>query len=194
MPAPSLSRPALALGPGYLYLAALASTEPTPAVTGGVFSDSWPGAWRFLGATEEGHAFNVQTNVEPVEAAEFFFPLQYEPESWEGTVEFSLLSLTATNLKAALNGGTINTTGTGATTLSTYEPPDPGSEIRQMLGWESKDLTEKVIWRQVFQTGQVQLQRRRGGGNKAMLPFSFQVEQPTTGKPFTHWFAGTGRA
>lgn len=195
MPAPALVAPPTSLGPGYLYLAALGTTEPTSTVAGGVFTDSWPAGWRWLGGTEEGHTFNYETKVDPVMAAEYFDPLSYETDSRAGTVEFALVSITQTNLKAALNGGTSTVTGTGATTKTVYNPPAGGSEIRQMLGWESRDLTERYVFRQVFQGGKLAIKRGRGAAGKATIPVVFNLEVPTTGlQLFDYITAGTARA
>ncbi len=192
--APTLTRPTLALGPGYLLEAAIGSTEPVNTVGGGVFTDAWDSAWRVLGATEEGHVFNAQIRAAAVEAAEYFYPLQYETEAHEASIEFMLLHISATNMKLAMNGGAITTSGTGATTKSSYEPPAPGTEIRKMIGWESRDSTERLVLRQCFQSGQVQVRRRKGAANKAAIPLTFSLEEPTTGsKPWLYVTAGTAR-
>lgn len=197
MPTPTLPAPALALGAGYLFGAALGSSLPANTVAGGIFTDAWPGAWRVFGATKAGHAFQYAIKTSPVEAAEYYDPLQYETEGREGQVTLELLSLSVTNLKLAFNGGTVVTTGSGATLLTTYTPPDPGNEVRVMLGWESRDGTERCVWPQSFQTGQVQIKRNKGGANNATLPLQFQLELPTTGtltKLWAEYGAGPGRA
>src|SRR5574343_152634 len=195
MPAPTLTTPVTALGPGYLYIAALGTTEPSSTVGGSIFTDSWPAGWTWLGATDEGSTFNYELKADPVMAAEYFDPLSYETDSRTASVEFTLLSITATNATRSLNVGTITVTGTGATTKSVYVPPDGGSEVRQMLGWESRDLTERYVWRQCFQTGKLAIKRGRGAGGKATIPLSFNVEVPTTGlKIFDYITAGTSRA
>ncbi len=195
MPAPALVAPPTALGPGYLYIAALGTSEPSSTVAGGVFTDAWPGGWNFLGGTEEGHTFKSETKADPVMAAEFFDPLSYETDSRASSVEFALVSITATNFKRALNGGTITVTGSSGTTKSVYNPPAGGSEIRQMLGWESRDLTERFVWRQVFQSGQIAVKRGRGAAGKAIIPVTFNIEVPTTGAQIYDYItAGTARA
>jgi hypothetical protein len=89
-----------------------------------------------------------------------------------------------------MNGGTVTTvSGTGATMLSSYTPPVVGQEARIMLGWESEDATERWVWYQSFQTGEVRIGRRKGAAN-AGIPVEFGVEQPSSGAPFISWVAG----
>lgn len=191
---PTLTKPATAIGPGFILRAALGSTEPANTVSGGVFTDSWDPAWVVVGATDKGSVFQYQTNVAAVEAAEYFDPLSYETDSREGTFEFSMLHIAARSFMTAFNGGNTSTSGSGATLLTTYEPPDPGSEVRCMLGWESRDSTERLILRQCFQGGQVQIERDKGAQKRAMIPLSFKLELPNTGlRLWKHSFAGSSR-
>lgn len=192
MPAPTLPVPAIATDPGYLWWAPAATAEPTHAVTASVFSDAWPGAWLLLGATEEGHNFNWQTTTEQITVAEFLDPIKYVSTGRTGSLAFALASITATNLKRALNGGTITTTGTGATTMNVYTPPLLGAEVRAMIGWESQDGTERLIAYQTFNTGQVSVNRRKGAA-KATFPVEFSLEVPASGLPFKYLTAGTIR-
>lgn len=195
MPAPTLVRPSLSLGPGYLFAADIGSTEPAYTVAGSVFTDAWPGAWSVLGATSEGHVFNFQISTEPVDAAEYFYPLQHETSGHDASIEFALLDIRGVNMKLASNGGTITSSGTGATLLTRVKPPVPGSETNKMIGWESRDSTERLIIRSAFQTGQVGINRRKGGANKGMIPVVFTAQEPSTGLVAWEWFgAGTARA
>jgi hypothetical protein len=191
---PTLTKPTVAVGPGYILRAPLGSTEPSNTVSGSVFTDSWDVAWVVVGATDKGSVFGYQTNVEPVMAAEYFDALSYETESREGSFEFAMLHIAARSFVTAFNGGNTATSGSGATLLTTYEPPDPGSEVRCMLGWESRDSTERLILRQCFQGGQVQITRDKGGQNRAAIPLSFKLELPNTGQRlWKQSFAGTAR-
>lgn len=192
----TLERPQLALGAGYFFLAPLGSTLPAMTVAGSIFTDAWPAAWVLKGGTDKGTVLNHEVKATPIEAAEWYNPLQYETDGTETSLEGALLSITATNLKALANGGSIAVTGTGATTLNAFTPADPGSEIRQMLGWESRDYTERVIMEQVFQVGRISISRNKGGGNRATMPFKFMAEIPSGAgaKPFRYWSAGVARA
>lgn len=190
---PALTVPKAATDPGVLFWAPIGTAEPTHTVTGSVFSDTWPAAWLTLGMTEEGHNFNFQTSTETIEFAELLDPAKYVETGRSGSIAFALGLLSATNMKRALNGGTLTTTGTGATTMSTYTPPKLGESIRAMVGWESQDSTERLICYQVFNTGQVSIARRKGAA-KATLPIEFGLEVPSTGIPFKYVTAGADRA
>ena len=192
MPAVTVPVPAYATQPGFLFYAALGTAEPTHTVAGSVFTDAWPTDWKILGATEEGHNFSWQTNTETIEFAEFLDPVAYVETGRTGSLSFALGSITATNLRRALNGGTLTTTGTTATTMTTYTPPPLGQMVRCMIGWEAQDSTERLIGYQCLNTGQVQIQRRKGA-NKAVLPVEFSFEVPASGIPFKYLAAGVAR-
>jgi len=177
MPDPTKIR----VGPGLLKIGAVGATEPTDLTT------AWPVAWVDLGYTEEGHSFTASRSFEPVEVAEEIDPVRYEATGREMRVEFAAAEMTATNLSRALNGGTV-TTGTG---LVTFEPPDPGAEVRLALGWEAKDKSERWVWRKCLSTGDIEIARRKAP-DKATIPMSFMCEIVAGGgKPFKAIFAGT---
>jgi hypothetical protein len=167
----------LALGPGYLYIAPIGTTEPTDLATAWA---SVSAAWAALGYTEDGSQFNYQLNTDQVTVAETLDPIQNTPTGRTMSVEFILAEITATNLKRAFNGGTI-TSGTGCVY---FEPPDLGTEVRAMIGFESEDHTERWLYRQCFNNGQIQMPRRKGNAN-ATIPVTFLLEAPATGlRPF----------
>lgn len=193
MPAPTLTNPLLSLGPGYLFYAPLGSTLPTNTVTASVFSDAWASPWVPWGKTEEGHVFSFQTTREPIEVAEDLDPIAHTSTSRQGRVTFSVANITAANIKRALNGGTLTTTGSTTTTKTEFTPPTLGQEVGCMLGWESQDSTERFICEQVFNVGNVELGRRKGAA-KTLIPIEFALELPSSGFPFRHYTAGVARA
>lgn len=166
------------LGPGWLKVAALGSTEPVDLVA------AWDAAWTDIGYTEEGHAFTVTPNFEAVEVAEELYPISYEQTGVEGQVEFAMAEMTARNLQLALNGGTITSSGAGATAITVFEPPAVGVVTRIMLGWESFAADERWIYRKCLQTGASELARRKAP-DKTTIPATFQLELPSAGvKPW----------
>lgn len=185
--------PTVAVQPGYLFWAPLGTAVPTNTVAGGVFTDVWPVAWLMLGATDTGSTFSYQINTDPVEVAEFLDPIKYVTTGRTGGISFALASISATNLKYALNGGNVTTTGAAATTMTTLTPPAAGSEVRAMIGWEAQDNTERLFCYQCLSSGQIQVQRQKGAA-KATIACDFQFEIPTTGIPFTYATAGMARA
>lgn len=193
MPAITVPINALALGPGYLYWAPLLSTLPSNTVVGSVFTDVWPGAWLPFGATDSGSDFSYKPAVANVDVAEYYDPPAVVSTGREISILFALAQVHATNLKRALNGGTISVTGATTTTLSAYTPPTVGAEVRAMIGWESNDSTERLVLYQAFQVGDMKWSRNKGAA-KATIPVEYRCEIPSGGVPFTYWTAGTVRA
>lgn len=190
---PTTATPNVLTDPGYLFWAPLLTAVPTMTVAGSVFTDAWPGAWLSLGATEDGSQFNYESTVEAVRAAEFFDPIRYVTTDRSGNFAFTLVDYTLANFKRVLNGGTLAVvSGTGATTLSKYDPPAPGAEVRSMIGWESLDATVRVVAYQCLNGGNVQSSFRRGPA-KAGLACTFNFEKPTSTQPFSIWTAGVAR-
>lgn len=165
----------LALGPGYLYLGDLGTTEPTDLVTAWTTVDA---GWEALGYTNEGSEFKYNLSTDPVEVAEELDPISIQTTGRTSSVSFALAQLTATHLSYAMNAPSSSiTAGSG---IVTFEPPDLGSEVRRMLGWESEDHTERWIFRRCFQTGDATITRAKGAA-KASISFEFTLEKPTDG-------------
>ena len=120
-------------------------------------------------------------------------PVKYVEKSREGSIAFALASINASNLKRSLNGGTLTTTGTAGTTMTSYTPPAAGASTRCMIGWESLDSTERLVCYQTINTGEVSIQRRKGKDH-AVIPVEFSLEIPSTAIPFKYITAGTARA
>lgn len=176
---------AISLGPGYLYIAPLGTTEPTDLTT--PWSTVAP-AWSALGYTSDGSEFTYKLDTDKVEVAEELDPIKNTPTGRESHVTFSLAEVTATNLKRAMNGGTI-TSGTG---IVTFEPPDLGTEVRTMLGFESEDHTERWIFRQCFSNGEVKITRKKGA-DKAAIDVDFMLEKPPSARIFATIMSSPGR-
>jgi len=164
---------AIALGPGYLYAAPLGTTEVSDLITAW---EAVSAAWIALGYTETGSEFDYALTTGQVMVAEELDPLSIATTGRTSTLVFNLSQLTSTNLKLAMNGGVI-TTGTG---LVAIEPPDLGTEVRTMLGFESEDHTERWIYRQCFQSGTMKISRAKGAAN-ATISTTFTLEKPATG-------------
>jgi hypothetical protein len=160
-------------------------------VAGGVFTDAWPAAWIPVGVTKSGHEFSYSLKTGNIEAAEFLLPLKIVSTSAESKISFECMEFTARNFASALNGGTVTTvSGTGATLLTEVTPPDVGAEVRQMFGWEAEDSTERLFALQCLQTGDVKTKAAKGTDN-ATITFDMGLEQPSIGKPFRRFYAGS---
>lgn len=190
---PTVAVPNLLTDPGYLFAAPLATAVPTNTVAASKFTDAWAAAWVPLGATEDGNTFGYETNVEPIEVAEFFDPIRYSTTARSGSFAFALADFTLDRVKFAFNGGTKTiVSGTGATQLTKYTPPAPGAEVRTMLGWESLDGTVRLVCYQTIQGGSVELANKKAPA-KALLACTFNFEVPASGTPWDMWTAGAAR-
>jgi hypothetical protein len=174
----------LALGPGQLLIGPLGSLEPVDLVT------PWDAAWTRLGYTKEGSQITYELSTAAVEVAEEIDPIHIAINGRTIKVAFAVVEHTATNLRRALNGGTI-TAGSG---IVTFEPHDPGEELRVMLGYESEDGTERWVFRECLQGGNVQMDRKKGAEH-VQLPHEFTLAKPAWNvKPFKAILAAPARA
>lgn len=188
-----ITTPNLLVDPGFLFWAPLGTSEPTHTVAGSKFTDAWPVGWLQLGATAEGSTFSYESTVEAVTVAELFDPVKYSTTGRSGNMTFALAEWSLSNLKKALNGGTITVTGSTTTTLSTYALPTPGQEVRSMIGWESNDATVRVILLQVLVSGTIESAFQKAP-EFARLPFTCNMEVPSgSSAPFKVATAGVAR-
>lgn len=193
MPPAAVATPNLLVDPGWLFHAPIGTALPTNTVTASKFSDAWT-TWLPLGATTEGSTFSYETSVEPMSVAELFDPVKYSTVSRSGTIAFSLADYTLTNLRRALNGGTITPTGSGATLMNSYTLPTPGAEVRSMLGWESADSTVRIIVLQALCSGTIEMAFQKAPDFTA-IPMEWSMELPSGGsQPFNIYTAGATRA
>jgi hypothetical protein len=192
MPAVTVPKGALSFGAGYLYSSALGVAAPTNTVAGSVFTDTLPVGFNLLGVTREGHTLNLDIDTDTVEAAEYLDPLLTVTTGRTITAEFELMQIHLTNFKRAFNGGTLATSGAGATLLTTLTLPAIGAEVRCQLAWESVDNTERWWGMQCFQTGSIAIQRQKGADN-ASLPLTYTFEPDASSQPIYFASAGTTR-
>lgn len=195
MPAPTVTSPNTLVDPGYIWWAPLGSTVPTPTVAGSKFTDAIAAPWVWLGTTTDGSEFTNTIGVEYVRAAEIFDPVGSSITERSGAVTFSLLDVTLTKLKYVMNGGTVSiVSGTGATQLNKFTPPQVSGIARSMLIWESTDSTLRIAFYQALNTGDVTMPFRRAP-DAAVLPATFSLEVPAgSSAPWEAWSAGTTRA
>jgi len=171
----------LATGPGTLWQAPLATVEPVDNIV------VWPTGWTKIGYTAEGHQQSIAVTIANVDVAELLDPVKRVTTGRDIRVAFAMAEITLSKLKLALNGGT--TTAFAGATGSWFEPPAVGAEVRTMLGWDSEDGQERIIWRRCIQAGTVTTPRRKGA-DFARFPVEFALEVPGGGlAPFRHGFA-----
>jgi hypothetical protein len=153
--------------PGWLYVAPLASLEPTS------FEGDWDEAWTQIGYTDQGPEFVMEQTFERLRVAEEIDPISTFQTERNTMVNFAMAEVTATNLQRALNGGTI-TTPAG---IVQFEPPPAGDVTYLMLGWDSTDGLERWVFRKAVSTGNITIPRRRSP-DKAVIPVSFEIVKP----------------
>jgi hypothetical protein len=191
---PTITTPTLLTDPGYLFRAPIGTALPTNTVVGSVFTDAWAAAWVPIGATNEGSTFSYEMTSEKVMVAELFDPVKYAVTEASGSIAFAMADWTLQKLKMAMNGGTMTlVSGTGATALTSLEPPDPADVLRCMIGWESLDATTRIIGRQCLNATAVEAAFQRAP-EKALIPVQFSFERPPAAKAFIVYSAGTGRS
>lgn len=173
----------ISTGPGVLWSAPLGTTEPADVVA------AWGAGWTRLGYTAEGHQQSVALTIANVDVAELAEPVKRVTTGRDIRVAFALAEITLSKLKIALNGG-VETAMAGSPSPGTWlEPPAVGAEVRVMLGWDSEDAQERIIWRKCIQAGTLTTPRRKGA-DFARFPVEFALETPAGGlKPFRHGFA-----
>lgn len=191
----SQATPLIIKEPGFLFLAPLASTEPTHAVLASTYdADPWPAAWIPTGPTQEGSVFSSTQNVEAIRMAELFDAVAYSVTEMNTSLAFVMGNYTLHNLRRAMNAPTsaVSTVSGATITLSSkLEPPEPEAIIRCMVGWESLDHTLRMVGRQCINGGE--LQSTFGKGTAAGIATVWNFERPSGAKAFTFYGAGVAR-
>jgi hypothetical protein len=166
-------------GPGKIYYAPLGTAIPTFAAAANKITAAWT-SWVSPGSTDAGITYTESVETADIKVAESLYPVRTVTTGKSSRVAFVMNEISDLNWKLACNGGTITTSGTGATKLNTYVPPLVGSEVRVMLAFVSNQDDEVIVWPQVFNVGNVEYVR----GNyetKAGLSVEFNAEIPATG-------------
>lgn len=191
---PSIATPTLLTDPGYLFRAPIGTALPTNTVAGSVFTDEWAAAWIPIGATNEGSVFSYEMTSEAIFVAELFDPVKYAVTEASGSIAFAMADWTLQKLKFAMNGGTMTlVSGTGATALTSLEPPEPSEVLRCMIGWQSLDNTTRIVARQCLNATAVESSFQRAP-EKGLIPVQFSFERPPAAKSFIVYSAGTVRS
>jgi hypothetical protein len=177
-------------GPGKIYYAPLGTAIPTITAAASKVAATWT-SWVSPGSTDAGITYTESVQTSDIQVAESLYPVRTVTTSKSSRIAFIMNEISDLNWKLACNGGTITTSGTGATKLNTYVPPLVGSEVRVMLAFVSNVDTEIIVWPQVFNVGNVEYVR----GNyetKAGLSVEFNAEIPATGyvTPYQRFTAG----
>lgn len=189
------------IGPGTLYAAPLGTLEPTSVTA------PWPSGWTPLGYTDTGTEFDVTPATAAVTVEEEYWDIKEVLTGMTSTLVFALAETTAQNWALMLNAGIGNGTtnfgqapnisGTNPDGSVWIEPPDIGTEVRVMLGWDALPKAEaynsamdpfgRLIARQCLQTGAMKVMRQKGNA-KATYTATFTLEKPFGKMPFRTLF------
>ena len=170
---------AIAIGAGTLYVASIATADPTNATA------ALPSAWRQVGYTEEGNTFTYGIETEEVYVAEVLDPVRIDTTKRSGKVAFSMAEMTRQNLVLALNSG-----AAGVNDTSSVEPPAVGSEVRVNLVLDTLGGS-RWVFRRCIQGGEIEIARKKSP-DKALLPVEFKLELPSGQQPFIVFPAASG--
>lgn len=164
-------------GPGKLYVAPIATTDPADVAA----LATLPSAWREVGYTDEGSEFTYDVQSEGVPVAEELDPVRYYLTSRTGSVMFAMKQSSRRNIALALNLG-----AAAVNDATQLEPPTTASMLRVKLLWISNDeySVRGVIFRKCFNVGGLSVARRKAP-NATTIPIEFRLEIPDDGnEPF----------
>ena len=170
---------AIAIGAGTLYVAPIATADPTSATA------TLPSTWRAVGYTEEGNTFSYGITTEGVYVAEELDPVRIDTTKREGKVAFAMAEMTRANLALAMNvaaNATNDTTSLG--------PPALGAEVRVKIVLDTLGGS-RWLFRRCLNGGTIEIGRKKSP-DKSLLAVEFQLEKPTGADPFTVFPAASG--
>jgi len=166
----------ISIGPGRIYIAPLATTEPASC------SATLPSAWLAIGYTEEGTVVTIANTSAEVEVAEELDPVRYLNTKRTTKVSFAMAEMTVRNLALALADGAGR-----ALDATAYEPPDAGTDTAVMIVWDSEDTPSATnvrwLFRQAKASGNIAIARKKSP-NKATIPVEFNLEKPASAAAF----------
>ena len=157
-------------GPGWLFVATIATPDPTDATT------ALGTAWSAIGYTEDGNVTTIEQKSEGLPVAEERMPVKTYITEQSVRVKFSMAEITARNLLMALNGGIV---------------ADPAAVEFSSGETRVKIVHETVtgarwLYRKCLQVGTVELASAKAP-KKRLIPVEFALEGVPGLPPFTAW-------
>lgn len=192
MATPTINSSTIKSGPGVLRYAPLGTALPTVTAAASKLAVTWASGWVQVGGTDDGISYSESTDTSAIRVAESQYDIRTVVTGRSMTLTVNLSQIDTLNWKLAANGGTVTTSGTGATKLDEYVPPLLGQEAKVMLGFQSLDDQEALVWPQAFNVGGFDTARGTFD-TKAGLPCSFTIELPDPAvltTPYKRWTAG----
>jgi hypothetical protein len=162
-------------GPGWLYVAPLATTDPTTGA-----SAALPSAWEEIGYTDAGSTFTTDITSEAIEVAEEVDELRKVQSKRVTTVAFAMAETTRRNMLLALGAG-LEANGTDP-----FEPPELDDLLSVKVVFEAV-TGARWLFRSCAPSGQISIQNAKAP-QKRLIAVTLNLEVPTGGlAPFKVW-------
>lgn len=169
-------------GPGWLYVAPLATTDPTTGA-----SAVLPSAWQEIGYTDAGNTFTTDITSEAIEVAEEVDELRKVQAKRVTTVAFAMAETTRRNMLLALGAGL----PTPAAQTDPFEPPELDSLLSVKIVFEAV-TGARWLFRSCAPSGQISIANQKAP-QKRLIAVTFNLEVPSGGlQPFKVWPAAGG--
>jgi hypothetical protein len=179
----------LVAGPAVVYYGSFGATEPAASAVSSAPSSA---VWTDLGGTNDGVKINIDLNYFELEVDQIVDRVGSRLEKREITVETNLAEATLTNLKQAVNGGTISATAA----YQTFDPLNDNSATQPNyyaliidgfapLGTAgaSASARRRFIVRKVLNTDAVGMEYKKDGQTFIPVKLTAHYVSSTTG-PF----------
>lgn len=164
-------------GPGWLYVAPLATTDPTTGA-----SAVLPSAWQEIGYTDAGTTFTTDITSEAIEVAEEVDELRKVQSKRVTTLALAMAETTRRNMLLALGAGL----PTPAAETDPFEPPDLEDLESVKLVFEAV-TGARYLFRQASPSGQISIANQKAP-TKRLIAVTFNIEVPGGGlAPFKVW-------
>jgi hypothetical protein len=161
------------LGPGRLYVAPIATVDPTSA------SAVLPVAWIAIGYTDAGTTVSSAVTSSGIEVAEEIDPIANIITMRTSTVTFAMAEATVGRLALAYGGGAaVLNNGTA------FEFPEPDQIVPVKLVWDSDEipgaLNRRWLFRSCMPSGTIAIARQKAPA-KATIPVTFNLARSAAG-------------
>ena len=179
----------LVAGPANVYYGSFGATEPAASAVSSAPSSA---VWTDQGGTSDGVKINIDLNYFELEVDQVVDRVGSRLEKREVTIETNLAEATLTNLKQAINGGTI----TASAAYQTFDPLNDNSASQPSYyalivdGWAplgtgaaSASARRRFIARKVLNTDAVGMEYKKDGQTFIPVKLTCHYVSSTTG-PF----------
>lgn len=167
---------------GNIYSAPVGTTAPAD------FSIAYSGTWNELGyADEDGVSFSNSRDFEDINVWQDFDPARKIVTGRNVSVSFNLMQWNEVTLPLAMGGGTMATSGTGATLKYQFSPAAAGTidERAFSVYWKDGVREYRLFIPRAIVSDEVSFSITKGAA--AMLPITVQVLGTSSGSAW-YWY------